>query len=91
MFKTQSRLLARCGAWVFNAPAGFLAQHDFLTPMVFRVSVAAELALFVLTKRAQTASPSRDCRPLGRPRDSLSAQAPLAKIVIRSKIRQEHF
>jgi len=53
--------------------------------MIFRISVAAELALFALAKIAQTASPSQDCRPLGRPWDSLNAQAPLAKIDMRSK------
>ncbi len=63
----------------------FLAQVDFLTPMIFRISVAAELALFALAKIAQTASPSQDCQPLGWPWDSLNAQAPLAKIDIRSK------
>ena len=53
--------------------------------MIFRISVAAELAAFALANTAQTASPSRDCRPFGRPRDSLNTQAPLAKIDIRSK------
>jgi len=81
----QSRLLVRSGARQ-NAPASFLAQHDFFTPMVFRASAAAELAPRTLVLGAQTASPSRDCQPLGWPRDSLSAQAPLAKIVIRSKM-----
>jgi len=47
--------------------------------MFFRISVAAELALRALALSAQTASPSQDCRPLGRPWDSLNAQAPLAK------------
>ncbi len=63
----------------------FLAQVDFLTPMIFRISVAAELTPRALALGAQTASPSQDCRPLGRPWDSLNAQAPLAKIDIRSK------
>jgi len=56
--------------------------------MIFRISVAAELALFALAKSAQTASPSQDCRPLGRPWDSRNAQAPLAKTSIRSKTEQ---
>jgi len=53
--------------------------------MIFRISVAAELALFALANGAQTASPSQDCRPIGRPWDSRNAQAPLAKTYIRSK------
>jgi len=69
----------------------FLAQVDFLTPMFFRISVAAELALRALALSAQTASPSQDCRPLGRPWDSLNAQAPLAKIDIRSKSQPGSF
>jgi hypothetical protein len=69
----------------------FSLKVDFFTPMFFRISVAAELALFALAKIAQTASPSQDYRPLGRPWDSLNAQAPLAKIDIRSKLRQIHY
>jgi len=58
--------------------------------MIFRISVAAELVLFALTNRTQTASPSQDCPALAGPWDSLNAQAPLAKIVMRSKTRQVH-
>jgi hypothetical protein len=57
---------------------------DFLTPMIFRISAAAELALFVLTNRALN-SFAVPRLPFG-PRDSLNAQAPLAKISIRSKM-----
>ena len=35
-----------------NEPAKFLAQVDFLTPMFFRISAAAELAVFVRTNTA---------------------------------------
>jgi len=59
--------------------------------MIFRISVAAELVVFVLTKTTQTASPSQGCRPLGRPWDTLNAQAPLAKIDIRCETSQGHF
>ena len=59
--------------------------------MIFRISVAAELAPFALANGAQTASPSQDCRPLGRPWDSRNAQAPLAKTYIRSKTEQIHY
>jgi len=59
--------------------------------MIFRISVAAELALFALAKSAQTVSPSQDCRPQGRPWDSRNAQAPLAKTYIRSKTEQIHY
>jgi hypothetical protein len=41
-----------------NAPADFLAQHDFFTPMLFRASVAAELVAFALANASRTASPS---------------------------------
>jgi hypothetical protein len=58
--------------------------------MFFRISVAAELAPFALAKGARTASPSQDCQPSGWPWDALNAQAPLAKISIRSKYRQVH-
>jgi len=60
--------------------------------MIFRISAAAELALFALAKRAQTASPSQRLPRLRRGLwDSLNAQAPLAKINIRSKLWQGHF
>ena len=73
-----------------NESAAFLAQVGFLTPMFFRISVAAELVAFALANAPQTASPSQDCRPLGRPWDSLNAQAPLAKTSIRSQTEQIH-
>jgi hypothetical protein len=44
-----------------NAAVSFLAQVGFLTPMVFRIPVAAELIAFALAHAPQTASPSRDC------------------------------
>ena len=59
--------------------------------MIFRISVAAELVAFSLANAPQTASPSQDCRPLGRPWDSRNAQAPLAKTYIRSKTEQIHY
>jgi hypothetical protein len=59
--------------------------------MIFRISAAAELVVFAAAKTTRTASPSQDCQPLGWPWDSLNAQAPLAKIDIRSKIRQLHY
>jgi hypothetical protein len=58
----------------------FSLQHDFLTPMIFRASVAAELATRALAQSRSDilAIPKL---PFG-VRDALSAQAPLAKIVI---------
>jgi len=50
---------------MFYDPAGFLAQVDFFTPMVFRISAAAELVASALADAPQTASPSCDCHPLG--------------------------
>ncbi|MDD5465710.1 MAG: hypothetical protein PHP73_05170 [Candidatus Omnitrophica bacterium] len=64
----------------------FSLEVDFLTPMIFRISVAAELVVFALAKTTQTASPSQDCQPKGWPWDALNAQAPLAKIDTRSKM-----
>jgi hypothetical protein len=69
---------------VIAAPAGFLAQVDFLTPMIFRISVAAELGRPALAETAlkQHRHPRFVASLHG---DSLNAQAPLAKIDIRSK------
>jgi len=58
--------------------------------MFFHISVAAELAVFALANTARTVSPSRDCQASAWPRDTRNVQAPLAKIVIRSKLRQIH-
>ncbi|MFA6216802.1 MAG: hypothetical protein WDL87_04020 [Candidatus Omnitrophota bacterium] len=55
------------------------------TPMLFGISVAAELVFFALAKNPRTASPSQDCPAPAGPWDTLNAKAPLAKIVIRSK------
>jgi hypothetical protein len=60
-------------------------------PMIFGISVAAELVFFALAKNPRTASPSQDCPALAGPWDTLNTKAPLAKIVIRSKNRQVHF
>ena len=57
-------------------------------PMIFRISAAAELAIFVATKIARTASLSQDCCPFGQPWDTRNAQAPLAKIDTCSKINK---
>jgi len=52
-------------------------------PMIFHISAAKELALFTLVKRAQTTlAVLRIVVPpkAGLPKDTLNAQAPLAKI-----------
>jgi len=59
--------------------------------MFFRIPVAAELVVFVLTKTTQTSSPSQDCQPCGWPWDTWNTQAPLAKIDIRCENYQSHF
>jgi len=71
-----------------NEPAKFLAQVDFLTPMFFRISAAAELAVFVRTNTALDSFAVPCCRFA--PRGYLNAQAPLAKIDIRCEIYQVH-
>ncbi|MCX5697323.1 MAG: hypothetical protein NTU54_05090 [Candidatus Omnitrophica bacterium] len=60
--------------------------------MIFRISVAAELGRPALAETASNsfAIPELSSACGGLHRDSLNAQAPLAKISIRSKIRQVH-
>ena len=53
----------------------FLAQVDFLTPMIFLITAAAELVVFVLTKTTQTPSPSQDCQPKGWPWDTRNTES----------------
>jgi hypothetical protein len=52
----------------------FSLKVNFLTPMIFRIPAAAELAVFALANTAQTASPSPFCRfaPRGYPEYSSS-------------------
>ena len=47
----SARRFSPCAA---NATAKFLAQVDFLTPMIFRISVAAELAPRAFTRRSDS-------------------------------------
>jgi len=58
--------------------------------MFFRISVAAELAPRVLTRRSNSIAIPR-LPTYGWPWDSLNAQAPLSKIDIRCEIYQVHF
>jgi len=67
----------------------FLAQVDFLTPMIFRISAAKQLAPRAPARRSNSfAVPVLSLRSTGIPEN---AQAPLAKIDIRAKSRQCHF
>jgi hypothetical protein len=62
----------------------FSLKVDFLTPMIFRSSASAELGPFALAKGPQTPA-AVPVLSLALHGDSLAAQAPLAKIDIRSK------
>ena len=53
----------------------FLAQVDFLTPMIFRIPAAAELSRPALAGRLQTPSPSQDCQPKGWPWDTRNTES----------------
>jgi len=69
VFSTRTKKKRKHSDIALNESVVLLAQVDFLTPMIFRISAAAELAVFALANTAQTASPSPFCRfaPRGYP------------------------
>ncbi|MBU0548608.1 MAG: hypothetical protein KJ710_03250 [Candidatus Omnitrophica bacterium] len=78
----QIYLAAPVEACLSNESAILLAQIDFLTQKVFRISAAAQLVAFALTNAPYHARRPRFVASLHE--DSLAAQAAFAKIDILS-------
>jgi len=77
---------------LLNNSVKLLAQVDFLTPMIFRISAAKQLAPRSLPRRSDSFTVPVLSSAYGVLHgDSLNAQAPLAKIDIRSNLARVIF